>query len=319
MSVDLTHLNLPKAGGLVFPPGHKKHAEIFHTFPGGRLRDYANHDHRLQDEELLKRGILDPMSMLSGYMEQHDPIRVLVHGADGVLKSLRYSHNIRTNTGGVFLVEAFLGGLNLGVAGTITASSATSITSGVIGSVTANQYAGHIIAFNASATGLQFAKIVSHTSGTTPVFTLDQSYTVGSATGAASGTPSTTGGYVVLPGRGFAPWVAFTTTASWVPNTTDVQGTGWANEVTTGGLGRQFGTYSLTTNPTGSSTSINQTAAAKLHLAITATATVTGMTGAGLFEDAVAGNGNPLNEGTFTSVTMASGDQLTFDWTQTLN
>jgi hypothetical protein len=87
-------------------------------------------------------------------------------------------------------------------------------------------------------------------------------------------------------------------------------------EITTGGLGRSQGTYA--------EVSTNQFTITKTF---TASATHTSVQRAGLFTAAVGGadtcaggdDGTMMAENTFTSVSLASGDQLTITWTITLS
>lgn len=120
-----------------------------------------------------------------------------------------------------------------------------------------------------------------------------------------------------------------TTTAQWIGLSTDTKAPAAADtcisttdggttsaEITTNGLSRAQGTYAHTA---GTNTfTVTKT--------FTATATNTNVQKAGLFSANVGGantctggdDGTMLAENTFTSVTLANGDQLTITWTITL-
>lgn len=86
----------------------------------------------------------------------------------------------------------------LGFTGTATATSATTLTGGSESGPThaANDAAGSIIV---AANGV-YGFIRSHTSGTTPVFTVDRWYTPQTPGGSAASTPGATTVYMVITG-----------------------------------------------------------------------------------------------------------------------
>lgn len=132
--------------------------------------------------------------------------------------------------------------------GTATAATATTLTGSAEtnASRAANECAGMMIVVgpNASGTGSKvFGLIVSHTSGTTPVYTVDRWYNAASPGGAAGTTPNATGFYQVVA----APPSIFMalTTDSTTPSLGGAAGTADAatiaqaltSEITTGGGG----------------------------------------------------------------------------------
>jgi uncharacterized membrane protein len=105
------------------------------------------------------------------------------------------------------------------------------------------------------------------------------------------------------PGTNGANFIALSSNTA-APAAGDTTLTG---EITTGGLARAQGTYAHTT---GTSTyTVTNT--------FTATASHTAVQKAGLFTASTAGT--MMAENTFTSVSLASGDQLTITWTITLS
>lgn len=146
---------------------------------------------------------------------------------------------LKTNSGNDIqaLQMANAGGV-LGQTGTASATSATSLTGGTEspgGSHAASDAAGLIIvAWSSGAYGL----VVSNTTGTSPVYTIDRWYTPGSPGGAAAATPSGTTGYTLLSASAAAYFMGLTANAS-APGAGDVT---LAAEITTasGGLIRKI-------------------------------------------------------------------------------
>ena len=67
--------------------------------------------------------------------------------------------------------------------------------------VTANKYAGmRIYVYSTTGTAIVWGNIVSHTSGTTPVFTVDQWYTETAGAVSQGTTPTTPWGYIITGG-----------------------------------------------------------------------------------------------------------------------
>lgn len=125
-----------------------------------------------------------------------------------------------------------------GMAGTATASSATSLTATGTPFV-ASAYIGHIVVTTSAA--MAYGVI---TANTTSVLTVDQWYAPGSPGGAATTTPTATTTYTVLPGNAPYWYMALTTNAT-AASATD---TTLASEITTagGGLIRKLATYAHT-------------------------------------------------------------------------
>jgi hypothetical protein len=149
-----------------------------------------------------------------------------------------------TNVGAT-LVATNIGGGQVGLAGTATATGSTSLTSGSVTSLTANQYAGYRI-----YTPTAFANIKSHTSGTTPVFTIDQWYTYATPGGSAASTPGSTTTYVIADGGAVSAWFMGITTTNITPAATD---TSLSGEATTNGMGRKIAAFTVTSAASGSS------------------------------------------------------------------
>jgi hypothetical protein len=141
-----------------------------------------------------------------------------------------------TNNGRVIWANA-LGGGALGTAGTATSTTSSTLVSGTITSVSANQFAGYRI-----YAGNVWGNIISHTSGTTPTFTIDQWYAVPD-TGSAGSTPSGTSLYVIASGGSVAAWYVGITSTSITPAATD---TSLSGEQTANGLARKIATFTLT-------------------------------------------------------------------------
>ena len=132
------------------------------------------------------------------------------------------------------------GGGQVGTTGTATATSSTSLTSGTITSVTSNQYAGYRL-----YTPTAWANILSHTSGTTPVFTIDRWYSYATPGGSAASTPSGTTTFVISDGGAVSSWFVGMTTTNITPAHGD---TSLSGEYTTSGGGcvRKIAPYAQT-------------------------------------------------------------------------
>lgn len=147
---------------------------------------------------------------------------------------------LKTNSGNDIQALQMGGGL-VGETGTATATSATSLTTNSATSHALNDLAGQVVvAWSSGAYGL----IVSNTSGTNTVLTLDRWYTPATPGGSAAATPSSTTGYTILSGSPSA-WFMGLTANSTNPAATDVT---LAGEITTsgGGLIRKICTYAHT-------------------------------------------------------------------------
>ena len=121
----------------------------------------------------------------------------------------------------------------LGLTGTATATSATSLTGGTESGApnhAANDAAGQIIVAWASGA---YGIVTANTSGTSPVYTVDRWYTPNAPGGAAAATPSATTGYTLLAGGPPAIFMGITANSATV-NMTD---TTLPGEITTAGGG----------------------------------------------------------------------------------
>lgn len=142
-----------------------------------------------------------------------------------------------TNTGIDLMSKALFGGLT-GEAGVATASSSTTLTTNSAVSHATNDLAGQIVYAGTSTVVGVYGVIVTNTSGTNTVLTVDRWYTPNAPGGAAGTTPASTSPYVIAPGGSPAWYMGLTATAT-AFNATD---TTLAGEITTasGGLIRKI-------------------------------------------------------------------------------
>ena len=144
---------------------------------------------------------------------------------------------LKTNAGNDIQAHQMFGFATVfGQTGTATATSASSLTGGTEspgGSHASSDAAGMILA-TATAYGL----VLSNTTGTTPVYTIDRWYVPGSPGGAAATTPGSTSAYILIAGSPPAWFVGLTANAG-APASGDTTLTG---EITTasGGLIRKI-------------------------------------------------------------------------------
>jgi hypothetical protein len=146
---------------------------------------------------------------------------------------------LKTNAGNdIQNSQMFRGGGVLGQTGTASATTATSLTGSAEapgGSHASNDAAGMcLVAWSNGA----IANVLSNTTGTTPVYTIDRWYVPGTPGGAAATTPSGTTGYTLISGGLPAFFVGLTATAG-APASGD---TTLSGEITTvgGGLIRKI-------------------------------------------------------------------------------
>lgn len=192
-----------------------------------------------------------------------------------------------------------MGGDFVGITGTATSTTATSLTN-TGASFTTNAYIGHIV-----VAGTVYGVITANT-GT--VLTVDRWYNPATPGGAAGSTPGGTSAYVILPGGAPAWYMALTANAT-APAAGD---TTLAAEITTGGGGliRKLATYAHT----GGAASYTLTGAYTANGSDTLPVTIAKM-----------GTFNSISSGTMlhetlvspTATLSASGDQLTI--TQTVS
>jgi hypothetical protein len=141
--------------------------------------------------------------------------------------------NLLTQTGRNILDASFLGGGQLGYAGTATATGTASLTA--TGTPwTASAYIGMVVVASAGAYGVIL-------SNTTSVLTIDRWYTLATPGGSAASTPSGTTTFVIVNGGAFAMFMGLSNT-NITPAVTDTTMTG---EITTasGGLIRKIYTW----------------------------------------------------------------------------
>jgi hypothetical protein len=149
-----------------------------------------------------------------------------------------------TNVGRTLFANAMGGGL-VGLVGTGTSATSTTLTSGSVATVTANYFAGmRIYVYN--GTNIVWGNIISHTAGTTPVYTVDRWYLEGgtSWTTTAATTPAS-GYYYVISGSAISNWFVGLTATTTAAAAGDTSLTG---EITTasGGLVRKIAPFAIT-------------------------------------------------------------------------
>jgi len=243
--------------------------------------------------------VLDPVSA-EHYTEKHDHFVELVHrSADGALKSLRLSGNLRNDGAGDWQALLMGGDVANSYTGTATATGAASLTA--TGTPwTAHQWKHHAV----YAAGNVMAQILDNTTGG---LTLDQWYTPGATIGgAAASPPSGTCVFTIGPGLPLR-FLALSNDAG-APATTD---TALASEITSNGLGRAEGTFAHVA-VSGGTTSTVTSLYTLAHL-FTATGAQSSQKAA-LFYSIVAATGAAMFENTYAAVSMISGDTLLPTW-----
>lgn len=146
---------------------------------------------------------------------------------------------MKTNSGND-IEAAQLGGDVVGITGTATATSATSLT-GTGTPFVASAYIGHIVVATGIASGAAGGAYGVITANTTSVLTVDRWYNAATPGGAAATTPGATTTFAILPGGASAPFMAITANAT-APSASDTTLTA---EIATagGGLIRKIATY----------------------------------------------------------------------------
>lgn len=147
---------------------------------------------------------------------------------------------MRTNSGSDLQSVEMGGGLS-GEVGVATATSSTSLTSNSSVTHAANDLAGQRVVALSSGAVVE-GIIISNTSGTNTVVTIDKWATPGLT--AAAATPSSTTAYAFLSGGGPARVIALSTNST-APSATDTTLAGELNN-SSGGLNRVKCTYSHT-------------------------------------------------------------------------
>jgi len=265
--------------------------------------------HLVEDVRLLAAGTLDFTSFVAGYTPKANAVELELRGADGVLKAVRRTHNLRTNLGGDWQAYAMGGsGGNsqsgaVGRTGTATATSSNTLTGSGF-NTTGSGLAGHVVVCGSAP--MVYGVIVSNI---TTVLTVDQWYTPGSPGGGPASTPASTVTFLIMPGQQPAWWLALSSdTAS--PGSTDIT---LASEITTNGLARAFAGGAGFTHTTVTGSPGQQNTSYALAFTFTATGSLTAVQKCGLF---TAQNGGVMAfENTFSSVNMIANDTLTVAWT----
>ncbi len=215
-----------------------------------------------------------------------------------------------------------------GANGTATAVAAGSLTGGTETasfSHTANDSAGMIITILSAADQGKYAFVISNTSGTSPVYTVDRWYSPGGPFAAAAATPANTSAYALTQGGAPAQYIAVSTNAT-APSRGGTDGTQDASaasialtsEVTTASGGFLRKGWTTLTHVAAAATVVHTTTQ-------TANASDVGslpyvIAKAALCSSIVSG-GKMLTYMTAVSPTAtiaANGDQLTTTWTFTM-
>lgn len=220
---------------------------------------------------------------------------------------------------GRLLQSNMMGGGLVGFTGTLSSATSTTATSAAVTSVTANQYAGCRIHVLQTATGpMVYGHIISHTSGTTPVFTIDRWYTVGTPGAVTAATAPSAGYYYSIEDGGIpsAWYMGLSATAYGNVSDTALTGENWHSA---GGLNRKICAYANTQSTTPVTWTIvgsfTGNGSDTYPLAVVTIATFVSM---GPVGGPPGGAATLMSEATITSATLAaSGDQLsvTDTWT----
>lgn len=141
------------------------------------------------------------------------------------LTAIRRTKNLRVTMGrdqwqrGLMMGDVGGSAVGNGVAGALTAATATTATPAGGGLTTAGQSSGNtglqgkIIFVGPNNSGVGSAVFGIIVSNTATVITVDQWYAI-PVTGAAGTAPNATGNYVILPGMSWAAWVGLSTNAA---------------------------------------------------------------------------------------------------------
>lgn len=216
---------------------------------------------------------------------------------DGSIEDLGISHNLRTTVGQDWQADA-MGGAIYANGSPATAISATSITATGTPFVASALKGARVVV---PVTGLTTAPVYGNIgANTTSVLTVDQWWTAADGVGT---TPSSTAGFIVLPGTGPARFVGLTTdTGAAAAGDTTL-----ASEFTTLGLSRALALYAHT--PGAASYTQSKT--------FTASGGTGAVHKAGMFTCSTSTAGGILVFETVLNAdaTLANGDQLALTWT----
>ena len=286
-----------------------------------------------RDLDLVRRGVMDPKSLMWAHRRQHNPVQIEVRGPDGRLKAYRVTHNLRTNDGIDWQARQMGGGpssATLAAAGfrqtntaSITITAPTGSAAGQIADTNTNISASTSALNQFIGTVLVMGNALCHIVGNAASATNSAKWYFDnwfdpSNPGATIAAPSA-GAYLISPGSP-AFYVGLTTDAT-APAATDHL---LASEITTNGLVRAFAATATNWSHTAGTNTY------QIQVTFTATGSFTAVQKCGMFtgfsfpNDASAdltnvgkGGGVMVFENTFSSVNLAANDTLKVTWTVT--
>jgi hypothetical protein len=312
-----------------------------------RLRDWSPAQVR-EDLELVRQGKLYRLDFLKARQYHDNPVKVEVHDRRGLLKAVRYTHNLRTNDGINWQARQMGGGpssATLAAAGfqqtntsniAITAPSGSTV--GLITDTNTNVTAATALLNQFIGCSLVMANKVAHlvgnkAAGSNTVAWYFDNWFSASDFSATVAAPSA-GAYSILAGGNPAFYVGLSTnsgaqgaTDHTIGNVTSGAsaeiGSGFASAPSANGLGRAFAAAATNWSHTAGAASY------VLKNVFTASGTFTAVQQCGMFTgfncpgdtesgdltNAGQGGGVMVFENSFSSVNMISGDQLTITWT----
>lgn len=141
-----------------------------------RLRN-INISDIMEDVHLLLRGVLDFRSFVMGYMKFNHPVEVKITSSSGEIKSLRRTHNLRTNKGGIDQANNMSGStvgpaIYIGLSNNLSTSITSTLTS-LPGEITTNG-----LSRTASTFSITNAPVANQTTTVGAAYTLTASWTV---------------------------------------------------------------------------------------------------------------------------------------------
>lgn len=230
--------------GVTQLPGHEAIVNFVHPTEGiWQRHSEAEPLWVWSDNKAMERFLADYFGCAAGRPDFVEESHYTRSGPPGIDPTLRAIQDIQGNItqNGRDGVARNMGGSQAGTNGTATATTSTSLTTGAITSVSSNQYAGCRI-----TAGTAWGIIVSHTSGTTPVFTVDRWYSFATPGGSAASTPSSTTPWSISDG-GAPYWFVGLSADTTSPGSPDTR-TSLTSEITTsgGGLVRKIATWAHT-------------------------------------------------------------------------
>jgi hypothetical protein len=325
---------------------------------GTTIRDINNPAHVEEDLEHLRLGILDPESFRMGYKPHSHPVEYVVRDRDGNLKQRIHSANLRTNIGGRWQATNMIGPImtnNAGTAGvtqgagnqsgggyplpsgTISSPSINTVASSTITAPAASQYVNYMI-----VVGSVWGIITSHTTTTTPTWTVDKWHSFAAAgtspnfaQDTTATTPTSGATYTIVPSMGPGVYMALTKLATFTTSTPQVgdtaSSTAWnsTNEINSNGLARVLSTVSWANANTWDGTNYGDpglatpttnlstfTGSFVLKNTFTCNTSAINAYGSGVFNTSVAQTGALIFEaGLQTAASLGVGDTLAVTWT----